>query len=69
MTDLDFRDHRKCHVCGVLMPEKRMLNYNDRWYCGIIHKLQQEKCDEEALRRPAGSVRYHRDEPDRPPDS
>jgi formylmethanofuran dehydrogenase subunit E len=40
---------KTCHVCGEIEFEDKMLEYNDRWFCGLIHKLQQERKDNESL--------------------
>ena len=41
MSELDYGAHRKCYWCDKLQPEKRMLHYDNRWYCGIQHYLLQ----------------------------
>jgi len=51
MRDLDEGPHRKCHWCGKLHPERRMLNYNDHFYCCLQCKLKQEETDDDSLYR------------------
>lgn len=46
-----FNIHR-CHVCGKNEFEDVMIEYNDRFYCGIRCKLKQERKDDEMLCNP-----------------
>lgn len=60
MTIDDEGAHRKCHWCQKLEHQKRMLNYNDHYFCSIQCKLKQEECDDDTLYRlvrPAGNRR------------
>lgn len=43
-----------CYVCGKYGTEATMLEYNDRFFCGLPHKLKQERIDDETLRNPPG---------------
>lgn len=62
MNDLDFGPHRTCNICKKSFPQKRMLEYNDKWYCGISHKLKQEEIDDDTLyRRVTGNTVPYRE--------
>ena len=40
-----------CHICREIEFEDKMLEFNDHWFCGITHKLLQERKDDESLNR------------------
>lgn len=42
-------DVQRCHTCGEIEFEDRMLEYNDKFYCGLPHKLKQEREKNENL--------------------
>lgn len=50
MRDLDTGPHRRCHVCHFMHPERRMIDYQGKWFCGIIHKLKHEREQHEKAR-------------------
>ena len=53
-------DIQRCHTCGFNEFETNMIEYNDRFYCGIRCKLIQERKDDENLANPPGrAVRYN----------
>ena len=37
--ELDYGAHRTCAWCGKLHPQKRMLHYDQKWFCSIQHYL------------------------------
>ena len=47
----DFGAHRKCALCGKIEHQKKMLNYNDRFFCSIQCKVKQERYDDDSLYR------------------
>jgi len=47
----DYQAHRKCAWCQQLEYQKRMLNYNDKWFCCIQCKLKQEEMENDSLYR------------------
>lgn len=49
MRDLDSGPHRRCNVCNKLTPEKRSIEFNDKWFCSLPCKLKQERKDDESL--------------------
>ena len=36
---LDLGEYHPCTWCGKRHPQKRMLWYDDKWYCSIQHYL------------------------------
>lgn len=40
---------QRCRICGVNEFEDNMLEYNDKWFCGITCKLKQERKEDESL--------------------
>lgn len=62
MSELDFGAHRKCAWCGKIQPEKRCLEYNDKFFCCIQCKIKQEELEDDSLyTRVTGNVlRFNR---------
>ena len=52
-------DIKTCKVCGEIEFEDKMLEYNDKHFCGIRCKIIQERIDDEKLANPTSrGVRY-----------
>lgn len=45
----------RCARCGKLEVEAQMIEYNDKWFCGILCKVAETREEE---RRLADPVRY-----------
>jgi hypothetical protein len=45
-----FTIHR-CHICGKNEFADNMIEYNDHWFCGLPHKLIQERKENADLNR------------------
>lgn len=42
-------DIHRCQVCGKPAYEGTMLDYNDKWFCGLPHKLKHERKENEEI--------------------
>ena len=42
-------DIHRCHNCGVNEFEDKMIEFNDKFYCGIRCKLTQERKQDESI--------------------
>lgn len=49
--DLDDAKPVRCFICGKEQSERRSIEYNDHWFCGLTCKLKQERKDDENLTR------------------
>ena len=50
---------QRCYICGKKEFEDNMLEYNDHFFCGLPHKLQQERKDNENLANPPSRAPVH----------
>lgn len=46
-----FGAHRRCNWCKKLELQKKMLDYNDNFYCCLACKIKQEESDDDSLYR------------------
>ena len=40
--ELDFGPHRRCSGCGSLHPNRRMIEYGNKFFCSIFCYLERE---------------------------